>query len=252
MMTKNWGVLKLEGEYTLSYFSIIIAFLPIFAISAKEISKSSLLGLDPNSPHLIQEKGIILEKETYQAFKKMKQEFDSHSASNQKTIRLEVVSGYRSYDHQKRIWEEKYTGKRPMRKPVQGLTSKEIVDLILEFSSMPGISRHHWGTDIDFNSLDNHFFEKDKNGIFLFSWLEKNANKFGFCRPYNSIASRNNKGFQEEKWHWSYKPSSLEFWKEWLIVDTESSWGEEWNFLGSREALPRAREYVESISQDCR
>ncbi len=225
--------------------------MPFFTSFAKEITKSSLLGLDSDSPHLIQDKGFILEKDTLQAFKKMKSEFDLYSASKNKSIRLEIVSGYRSYEHQKRIWEEKYTGKRPMRKPIQGLSSNEIVDLILEFSSMPGISRHHWGTDIDFNSLDNHYFEKDPNGIFLFSWLEKNASKFGFCRPYNSFGARENKGFQEEKWHWSYKPSSLEFWKEWLEYDSQSSWGKEWNFLGSREAIPRAKEYVEYISKDC-
>jgi LAS superfamily LD-carboxypeptidase LdcB len=239
----------------LNYNAIyLFALIPYFSLISIDIPKERLLGKDQNSDHLTQVKGsdFLLEKETYKSFEKMKQEFDSYSRSKNKKVRLVILSAYRSYDHQKRIWEEKFSGKRPMRVSVSGLSEQQIVDLILEFSSMPGISRHHWGTDIDFNSLDNHYFEKDPEGRFLLQWLESNANRFGFCRPYTSFLSRNQKGFQEEKWHWSYKPSSQDYWRGWLQVESSIGFGNDLDFSGSKYSIPKAREYVESISNDCK
>ncbi len=36
--------------------------------------------------------------------------------------------------------------------------------------------------------------------------LTANAAKFGFCQPYNVKTDR--KGYNEEKWHWSFMPLS--------------------------------------------
>ena len=69
---------------------------------------------------------------------------------------------------------------------------------------MPGASRHHWGTDIDFNSLNNEWFESGQ-GKKLFDWLESHASAFGFCRPYTEDRTT---GYNSEKWHWSYLPVS--------------------------------------------
>ena len=33
---------------------------------------------------------------------------------------------------------------------------------LLRYSSMPGSSRHHWGTDVDVHSLDPETFEAEK------------------------------------------------------------------------------------------
>lgn len=69
---------------------------------------------------------------------------------------------------------------------------------------MPGTSRHHWGTDIDFTNMTIAYF-KTPAGKKMYNWLSKNAAKYGFCQPFNANRSG---GYREEKWHWSYLPLS--------------------------------------------
>jgi zinc D-Ala-D-Ala carboxypeptidase len=72
---------------------------------------------------------------------------------------------------------------------------------------MPGTSRHHWGTDVDFNSLNNRYFESGE-GLKIYNWLVKHAAEYGFCQPYTKAGQGRNGGYEEEKWHWSYLPVS--------------------------------------------
>jgi LAS superfamily LD-carboxypeptidase LdcB len=74
---------------------------------------------------------------------------------------------------------------------------------------MPATSRHHWGTDMDLNSLDNSYFESGE-GLKIYQWLTAHAADYGFCQPYTS-KSGGRTGYEEEKWHWSYLPLSGEF-----------------------------------------
>lgn len=119
-------------------------------------------------------------------------------------VDLKVISGARSFNHQKSIWSRKwdtYSG--------DGI-SKSIS--ILLYSAMPGTSRHHWGTDLDLNSLNNEYFESGE-GLKIYNWLVKNAGKYGFYQPYTSKETGNRKGYEMEKWHWSYAPVSSELLK---------------------------------------
>lgn len=52
------------------------------------------------------------------------------------------------------------------------------------YSSMPTTSRHHWGTDMDINSVEPEYFESGQ-GLLEYNWLKANAHKFGFCQPYS-------------------------------------------------------------------
>ena len=70
---------------------------------------------------------------------------------------------------------------------------------------MPGSSRHHWGTDIDINALENSYFESGR-GLKEYEWLKKHAADFGFCQPYSPKGPERPEGYNEEKWHWSYLP----------------------------------------------
>jgi len=45
---------------------------------------------------------------------------------------------------------------------------------------MPTASRHHWGTDVDINSVDPDYF-MNGTGLKEYEWLKKNAYKYGFC-----------------------------------------------------------------------
>ena len=76
---------------------------------------------------------------------------------------------------------------------------------------MPTTSRHHWGTDIDLNSLSNSYFEQGK-GKKEYEWLIENANKYGFYQVYTS-KENGRTGYNLEKWHWSYLPLASEYLK---------------------------------------
>ena len=149
--------------------------------------------------------GLLLRKEAYSAFVDM---FDHASKDG---FHLIIRSATRNFDYQKSIWEKKWSGETILSSgenaflafPSDSLRAKKI----LEYSSMPGSSRHHWGTDIDLNSFDNAWFESGV-GLELFNWLETNAATYGFCRPYTKKGPSRPEGYNEEKWHWSYLPLS--------------------------------------------
>lgn len=118
------------------------------------------------------------------------------SAAKQDGIDLSIVSAYRSYSHQRRIWENKWGNASD--------TDIEKARHILRYSSFPGTSRHHWGTDVDFNSVALDYWNSPK-GRTAYRWLSNNAPKFGFCQVY---ASGRNKGYADEPWHWSHTPTA--------------------------------------------
>lgn len=146
-----------------------------------------------------------LRKETFEAFQKMA------TAAKKDGITLTIISATRNFDSQKKIWENKWNGKTK----VEGKDLTTIADLnerarlILLYSSMPGTSRHHWGTDMDLNSLDNNYFSSGE-GLKIYQWLTQHGAEFGFCQPYTS-KTNGRTGYEEEKWHWSYLPLSKIF-----------------------------------------
>jgi LAS superfamily LD-carboxypeptidase LdcB len=122
--------------------------------------------------------------------------FEEMAAAAQKEgITLKVISGARNFNMQKVIWERKWNARRPNFK-----TDKETALDILKYSSMPGTSRHHWGTDLDINSLEPSYFASGK-GKKEYDWLQKNAGTFGFCQTYDNKANTGRTGYSEEKWH---------------------------------------------------
>ena len=133
--------------------------------------------------------------------------------------KLKVVSAFRSFDDQKQIWEDKWTGKTPGR---QGEASQDASRRkgarlkILEFSSMPGTSRHHWGTDFDLNSLNNSYF-RTVDGKRVYDWLTQHAAEYGFCQVYSAKGADRPTGYEEEKWHWSYMPVASWYLKQYPI-----------------------------------
>lgn len=135
-------------------------------------------------------KKIYVRKEVLTAFLKMQLE------AEKKSIHFKIISGTRNFAHQKRIWDWKWNDKYKL------IPTSKRAKKILEYSSMPTTSRHHWGTDIDINSLNNSYFTKGK-GKKEYDWLVKNASKFGFYQVYTS-KENGRTGYNEEKWHWSY------------------------------------------------
>ena len=153
---------------------------------------------------------IYLRKETIEAFKLLLTDFKKENPK----IKIEIQSATRNFYSQKTIWEEKWSGKRKISgvADITKITTPIIrAAKILEYSSMPGTSRHHWGTDFDINQLNNQYYEKGEGKI-IYNWLKLNASKYGFAQPYTEGRPD---GYKEEKWHWSYVILSKQYLKEW-------------------------------------
>ncbi len=147
--------------------------------------------------------GYYLHRATYESFQKM------WEAAKADGITLTIVSATRNFNRQKQIWEAKWTGARKIENGSNAAEKypdpKTRALKILEYSSMPGTSRHHWGTDVDLNDLDNYTFEHGQ-GKKVYDWLQKHAAEYGFCQPYTIKGPERPNGYNEEKWHWSFIP----------------------------------------------
>lgn len=146
-------------------------------------------------------KGMTLRKEALVAFVQMAE------AAKKDGIELRILSATRNFDRQRAIWESKWTGTDRLMGQSHVATDSARARAILRYSSMPGTSRHHWGTDVDINSLAPEYFAHGQ-GLRELRWLEKYAARFGFCRPYAGKGTQRTSGYDDEPWHWSYLPLS--------------------------------------------
>ena len=139
--------------------------------------------------------GIFLRTEVLEACGRMR---DAAAADG---VSLLVRSATRNFDYQRSIWERKWQRPRYM-----GWQAVDKARDILTYSAMPGASRHHWGTDIDFNSFENAWFESGE-GAEVYGWLTAHAAEYGFHQVYDD-KSTGRTGYELERWHWSYLPTA--------------------------------------------
>ncbi|PCJ80146.1 MAG: D-alanyl-D-alanine carboxypeptidase [Bacteroidetes bacterium] len=217
-------------------FCVELAITLTFLAQSPDYTKADLLGqISPASNSsftLVPEEytsrsGIYLRIEVYEAFDKLRK------AALDEGIEIIIVSGTRTFSHQKSIWERKWERPRYM-----GWSEFDKALDILSYSSMPGTSRHHWGTDLDINSLENSYFESGE-GLKVYNFLIRHAVEFGFQQVYTSVEINENcdessqrTGYNEEKWHWSYLPTSIPMLKAYnkLITTQDLT-----NFKGANE-----------------
>ena len=189
-------------------FRKYILFIPVFALALlsaykeESYTKDELIG-DFNPAHTSGFKRIrnrhttkadaYLRSEVYDAFQQM---FEAAKADG---IDLVIISATRNKNYQSGIWNRKWNS--------FGGDENTRAERILQYSSMPGTSRHHWGTDFDLNSLNNSYFESG-TGLQIYNWLTSNAAKYGFYQPYTAYNNYRDAGYREEKWHWSYFPTA--------------------------------------------
>ena len=182
-------------------------------------------------------KPMYLQKEAFQKYKEM------HDAAKKDGVTLIIISGTRNFIEQKGIWEGKWV------KFITSMDSLSAAKKILLYSSMPTTSRHHWGTDIDINSLDNHYFTSGK-GLKEYEWLKKNASKFGFCQVYTDKTASKRTGYEMEKWHWSYLPISSQYLKKYNeLVSYKDITGFTGSYLAPK--LRAIEDYVNGIEAIC-
>ncbi len=137
-------------------------------------------------------KQMFLLKETYAAYNKM------YLAAKKDGIQLKVISASRTFVEQSWIWEDKWKTNKSKFDTDNALSS-----YIMQYSAMPGTSRHHWGTEVDLNSTSANYFASGY-GFKVYTWLSKNAGTYGFCQSYNEKGTERDTGYNEEMWHWSY------------------------------------------------
>jgi LAS superfamily LD-carboxypeptidase LdcB len=134
-------------------------------------------------------------------------------------IDLAPLSSFRDFSRQLNIWNGKFSGEQRMfdaaGQPIDvgELAPAGRIEAILLWSALPGASRHHWGTDLDLvdrRATDLKYRpqltaeEYAPGGPYaaLAEWLEANAARYGFFRPFRGVLS----GVQPEPWHFSFAP----------------------------------------------
>jgi LAS superfamily LD-carboxypeptidase LdcB len=134
-------------------------------------------------------------------------------------IDLHPVSGFRDFWRQLAIWNDKYSGVRALLDArsvpldAAGLDPAQRVAAIMNWSALPGASRHHWGSDFDV--IDRSALEPGTRVELLSAdygpggryerladWLAVHAEKYGFFRPYDQDRG----GVRPEPWHLSFAP----------------------------------------------
>ncbi len=147
---------------------------------------------------------------------------------------LRIVSGFRSFERQRSIWNRKATGElaildsggEPLA--IEDMSEHEVAYAILRWSALPGASRHHWGTDIDVydeNARPPKYeielipSEVENGGMFvpLHLWIDErieSSTSQGFFRPYDA----DHQGVAPERWHLSYAPLAVVY-EEALSLD---------------------------------
>jgi hypothetical protein len=193
---------------------------------------------DPNFVNIpsqytgLSKENSYIQKPVLAAFERM------YADAKAEGITLRVTSASRNFNTQKYIWESKikeYAEKYPDR--------IECAKRVLKYNSLPGTSRHHWGTDIDLISKQLSYWNSAQ-GKKAYAWLQANAHKYGFFQPYSEGRTT---GHGEEKWHWSYYPLSDIYLKEYLkVVTTSDIKGFKSDF--SAETFDVINNYVSGIS----
>lgn len=135
---------------------------------------------------------------------------------------LVAISAFRDFSRQLAIWNGKFRGERSLldrhgaRLDISAMDEEAIVRAILQWSALPGASRHHWGSEVDV--IDRAALkpgarpqllpqEYAPGGVFahLTDFLQRRAAHHGFFLPYDSERG----GVRPEPWHLSYAPVSV-------------------------------------------
>jgi LAS superfamily LD-carboxypeptidase LdcB len=149
---------------------------------------------------------------------------------------MDIASSYRSVERQLLIWNNKWSGKRPLYDRngellvAEDLSDDDKLKAILIWSALPGASRHHWGTDLDVYDakaveatgkpleLIEAEYTHGSPCFALAQWIDKYLESFGFYRPYLTDTG----GVAIEPWHISHQGQSKKVESELSITEFET------------------------------
>jgi D-alanyl-D-alanine carboxypeptidase len=140
---------------------------------------------------------IVLEKETATALISMM------SAMEKDGITINLESGYRSYDKQKELYDNKIA---QLKQEYPQKSPEEIIDIASSSVAVPGTSEHQTGLSIDISvdSLVSANLHQSEAG----QWIEENGHKYGFIFRYPDN-KQDITGIIHEPWHLRYVGTAL-------------------------------------------
>jgi len=107
-------------------------------------------------------------------------------AAQREGVNLKVLSPYRSYAYQKRLFENQV-------RSVGGDEAKAATVV-----ARPGTSEHNTGLCVDFNIAEDEFESTP-----MFTWLSKHGEEYGFILRYPK-GKQDITGIVYESWHWRF------------------------------------------------
>ena len=148
--------------------------------------------------HLVKVNGIWLHRDIVNDFKKVENELWKYK------VKINLLSGFRSVERQKKIFENKLKNKKG--DILNGDLDTDILK-ILEVSSAPGYSKHHTGKALDFSCGNYYHLDNSFKNTNCFRWLS--ANDFENAKKYNFYPSYpegvENQGPNPESWEFIWK-----------------------------------------------
>lgn len=181
------------NSFLISIF--LIYYCPSLALDSAFLivnKKTSLQNYKPKD--LVNFNGILVSKRIVGDLKKLLSE------AKKEGLNLKVISGYRSYERQKKLFES-YIKKEINNNPT--LTAQEAKKIVNSYSAQPGHSEHQLGTTVDILSSENNFQFNLKGDLKYITWLEKNSKKFKFKISY----PKNHPEYTYEPWHLRWYPN---------------------------------------------
>lgn len=211
------------------------------------VNDSILFGLDECELHECQ--GVRMHRDVVEYWRQAQN--DASDAG----FELQAASCYRGFERQLRIWNEKASGRRKVldeneaEVDVMSMSATDRLWAILRWTALPGISRHHWGTDIDVfdsSSLPEGYqlqltqAEASSQGVLgsFHRWLTLYiSEQSAFFRPYGGGGL-----VSYEPWHLSCAPVSHRF-------ESEINKERLVQFLSSRQDLLLKDQVLQNIDE---
>ena len=130
-------------------------------------------------------KDIMINKKVLEMFNLMK--LDAYKNGYE----IDIMSGYRSYDYQERIYNK--------------LIREKGFNYAFRHIAPPGASEHQTGLAIDICVYrgEKCYIEHDLNEFEEIKWLHNNAHKYGFILRYPDGCEEET-GYDYEPWHFRY------------------------------------------------
>ncbi len=146
------------------------------------------LRLQPEAQHLVQAPRDVYGRKVEMvapAAAGLKRMF---AAAARDGVRLETVSGFRSFAYQTHLVREKLR---------RGMS----ITKALEINAVPGYSEHQTGCAIDLTTPGVPAADVSFGDSKAFRWMQQHAAEYGF---HLSFPRGNEYGYEYEPWHWRY------------------------------------------------